>query len=245
MNNKKKYVKTDLAIELLKEKKDYNYTNIIDNIKVTKIYLDFEKSKLYNKSIGNYITIIFDDAYKYENEIVDVLKNELFKLIKNKEKVLIIGLGNRNSTPDSLGTEVVEKIIVSDKVCAISPGVYTGIETFDYVEALSKKIKPTVIILVDSLVSGSFDRINKTIQMSDTGISPGSGVRSNKKEISYSNIKVPVISIGVPTVADIKNIINEDNIFDLMVTPKEIDFDIKILSNIISNAINKSLYDTL
>ena len=81
--------------------------------------------------------------------------------------------------------------------------------------------------------------------MSDTGISPGSGVRSNKKEISYSNIKVPVISIGVPTVADIKNIINEDNIFDLMVTPKEIDFDIKILSNIISNAINKSLYDTL
>ena len=127
MNNKKKYVKTDLAIELLKEKKDYNYTNIIDNIKVTKIYLDFEKSKLYNKSIGNYITIIFDDAYKYENEIVDVLKNELFKLIKNKEKVLIIGLGNRNSTPDSLGTEVVEKIIVSDKVCAISPGVYKGI----------------------------------------------------------------------------------------------------------------------
>lgn len=252
MNNSKKYIKTDLAIELLKENEFENNIKISNNIMVTKIHLDKDKSVLFKKPIGNYITISFDDIYKDKFEIIDVLKRELKRIIGDAKKILLVGLGNEKSTPDSLGPRVINEIYTSSDIYAISPGTYSGIDTFDYIEALSLKLNPNLIIIIDSLVSKSLDRINKTIQMSDTGISPGSGINNSKKEISYKTLKIPVIAIGTPTVVDAKTIVsdilNSDKFYipehyNFMVTPREIDFDIKNLSFIISEAINKTLYD--
>lgn len=326
-------MRTDLAIdevnneelEKLKEEKE-------NGIKVFTVDVTKENQDKFNKKCGKYITIAFDDVTDYNNSInvEKVFTSELKKMIESHNitssaSCIIIGLGNEKSTPDSLGPLSINDIIVTNHlfslginvedgfrvVSAFNPGVMgqTGIETSDIILSLVEKLKPDFLIAIDSLASSSIERVNKTIQMTDTGIHPGSGVGNSRKEISYEKLNIPVVAIGVPTVVDANVIVSDtinymykhyafnkeflknpisklvpngvnylkkdvnikesdkkdlfgiigtlsDNEFkeliyevltpigyNMMVTPKEIDFVIEKLSDVIGNGINKALHD--
>lgn len=322
-------IRTDLAIDCVNEKSKLKGVRKriekINDIVVTDVELD-EVNDL-NKKKGKYITLEFNDITDSGNatSVLKTLTKVLNKFIKINSNSfgLIVGLGNDRSTPDSLGPYVVNNIIVTNhlylldemssaysRVAAINPGVMgqTGIETSDIIESIVQKIKPDYLIVIDSLASKSIERLNKTIQITNTGIHPGSGVGNKRKEISYDTIGIPVIAIGVPTVVDATVIVSDtinfiyknyafnkeymnnpkskltynninylnkqitENIkdkevllgmvgtlneielqkliyevlnpigYNLMVTPKEIDFIINKLSNIISTAINNSIH---
>ena len=223
-------VRTDLAIEQIDS--DSINSIINDNIKVTSIDIDDKKSNLLNKKKGKYITIEFDDITDYNSnkKVEEVLINELNKMLDSlkltdDDSCLVIGLGNEKSTPDSLGPLSINNIIVTNHfynlginvekgfraVSAFNPGVMgqTGIETSDIINAVVEKQKPSFIIVVDSLKASSVDRLNKTIQITNAGINPGSGIGNNRKEISSDILKIPVIAIGVPTVVDTTTIVND------------------------------------
>lgn len=224
---KNKILRTDLAVELIEQ----NNTKNIDNIKITNIFLDEDEAKKIDKSAGNYTTIEFEDITDSENEekVKNILTQELKKLLKLKnikktDIILIIGLGNKKSTPDALGPMVIEKVVVTNylymysslddkynRVCAITPGVTgeTGIETSDMIKSIVNEVKPNIAIIIDALASSSIERVNKTIQMTDSGINPGSGVGNKRKEISEKTLNIPTIAIGVPTVVDAACIVSD------------------------------------
>lgn len=251
-------LRTDLALDnidsIIKKENIKTYKN--NNITVTDIYIDSDSSKIINKHIGNYITLEFDDVTDIDNRtnITNELSNVLNKLINIDKNtlVLIVGLGNRDATPDSLGPKVVEKIVVTNhlyeldmldddyyRVCSIAPSVtgVTGIETSTIIKSIVSNIKPGLVIIVDSLASSSFERLCKTIQITDTGINPGSGIGNNRKELSKDTLNVPVIALGIPTVIDLQNIINNEDNF--IVTPNEIDYLIQCFKEVISNSLNE------
>lgn len=201
-------LRTDLIIEnnsLIHEEKN------IDGIIITS-----------TKKDGNYVTLSFDDITDHDhfekvmNTFSEVIKDILIlNKINSEASCLIVGLGNRMSTPDSLGVKVLDNITVTAhlfelgsvsegirKVYGITPGVMasTGIETSRIITSLIKEIKPDFVIAIDALASRSVERINKTIQITDTGIHPGSGIGNNRKEISKKTMNIPIIAIGVPTV---------------------------------------------
>lgn len=224
---KNKGVRTDLAIELINSQ-----TKVEENgIKITDIKLEKKEAKRIGKKQGNYITIEFTDITDYENKekVKTIFIKELKKLlksinIKDDSVCLIVGLGNEKSTPDSLGPLVISKTIVTNhlylygnledgfrRVCAIAPGVTgeTGIETSDLIKEIVSTIKPDFVITIDALASSSVERVNKTIQMTDAGINPGSGIGNKRKEISKEILGIPVLAIGVPTVVDAASIVND------------------------------------
>ena len=328
-------IRTDLAIEAIND--DINgvivKTENIDKVKVTKVEICEEASSKIGKKTGNYVTIEFDDITDYENskKVEKIFSKQLNNLIDkiniNKEaSCLIIGLGNSKSTPDSLGPLVINNILVTNhlfelgevtdgyrRVSVLTPGVMgqTGLETSEVIKGVVEKFTPDFLIIIDALASQSIERVNKTIQMTDTGIHPGSGVGNSRKEISFETLKVPCIAIGVPTVVDAVTIVSdtinymhkhytysksnynnprnklmisspnylkekiilnkkdketllgivgtlkENEIkqllfevlspigFNLMVTPKEVDFLVEKLSLLIGNGINKSLHENV
>lgn len=335
---KKYQLRTDLAIEALAgiDEKNGIITQEINKkgIKITSVDVLENGTKLINKKMGRYITIEFDDIIDTDRKetVKEIFCDELKKLltflnINENSTCLIIGLGNDKSTPDALGPSVIDNVIVTKhlfdlgtvsdgyrSVSAISPGVMgqTGIETSEIIFGIVKRVNPDFIIIVDALASSSLSRINKTIQMTDTGIHPGSGVGNTRKEISYELLKIPVIAIGIPTVVDAVTIVsdtinfmqkqmayNKKNIknpasrltnpnmvdytkedhdltdeekenlmgiigtlsddqmkqliyevlspigYNLMVTPKEIDFLIEKLSDIVAGGINMALHKSI
>ena len=226
---------------------------------------------LYNSSKDNfeYSTITFFDATDKDelNIIEDILVNELKRYITKNSKVLIVGLGNRKSTPDALGPKVLDNILVTrhlfklgdvegdySDVAIFEPSVYgkTGIESVDLIKKVVELVNPNYCILIDSLCTSNSGRLNKTIQMTTKGINPGSGVFNDRGELSEATLNCKTIAIGVPTVVDIdsiiSNILNKHNIKNseiddnLIVTPKEIDFIIDKLSYVIASSINKTLH---
>ncbi len=227
-------VRTDLVVESIdtshKPIKTQEKTN--KNIKISTTDITKEEGKVIEKKEGRYITITFKDITNYEDreEIGKALEKEIksllkYKNIKDDDEGLILGLGNSKSTPDALGPKVVSRLVITRhlfklnalpkegirSISAISPGVMgeTGIETADYIEALTNLINPQFIIVIDALAASSLERVNRTIQLTDTGIRPGSGVYNNRKEISTDTLKIPVIAIGVPTVVESSVIVNE------------------------------------
>lgn len=183
-------------------------------------YKDISVTKVVSN--GNYITIGLNDINNTNNidKYTKIISNEIKQLlkinnIKENDECLVIGLGNRKSTADSLGPLVIDNIKVtkhlfsigkvSDKIRCVSsfcPGVMgnTGIESSIIIKSLITTINPKFVIAIDSLASSSIERINKIVQITDTGIHPGSGVGNNRKEISKNTIGIPVIAIGIPTV---------------------------------------------
>lgn len=274
INLSKNDIRLDLINDIFIEK---NIEKIeFDSIFVEKVTIDNSNCKKYNKSKGKYISIIFDDItdYSIRSKVIDVLSKELNELLKKhhllKKDVLIIGLGNNYSTPDSLGPKVIKNIITTrhisivsnlDKkysiVSKLSPGVFadTGIETFDIIKSITDSIKPKYVIAIDALSSNNLKKVNKVIQMTDSGIDPGSGVGNQRKEISKKTLGIDVIAIGVPTVVSlhtiVKDMLDEYDLDDVlknktnnyMVTPKEIDFVIEQLSYVISKSINNVLHN--
>lgn len=221
--------------------------DVIDDTKVTKVTIKNENgAKVLGKPVGNYITIDIPDYTVYDGEIMENVSEVVGKTMKalinmtQDKTALVVGLGNWKVTPDALGPKVVEKIMVTRHlkdvmpeaiddsiipVCAISPGVLgiTGIETGDVIKALVEKIKPDLVVCVDALASRRVDRVNRTIQISDTGISPGAGVGNHRMKINEETLGVKVIAVGVPTVVDAATIANDsiDLVMDEFISKSE------------------------
>ncbi len=194
-------------------------------------YIQLDSNNTLKKKKGDYITISFNDITDSTNfnNVLSVLVKELkriFKLtkIKDNDKCLIIGLGNSKSTPDSLGYETLKNIVVTRhlyeigdvskeyrNISILEPNVLgnTGIESKDVILGVVNEIKPDFIIAIDSLAALNIDRCQKTIQITNTGIHPGSGIGNNRGEISKDTIKIPVIAIGIPTVVSSAVIVND------------------------------------
>jgi len=209
------------------------YEYIDNNVRVTSVkILDENGATTIGKPIGEYITLEFPEFVYYDGQriidVSEVMAKELSKLIDLKDDMiaLVVGLGNWNITADAVGPKVVSKIMVSRHlkeyvpdsidegvvpVCAISPGVLglTGMETSEIIKGIVDKVKPSIIICIDALASRKTKRVNKTIQIGNTGISPGAGVGNRRIELSKETLGVPVIAIGVPTVVDAGTIAND------------------------------------
>lgn len=204
-----------------------------DGIVVTTVnVLNEQGASAVSKEIGKYITIeVHDMNYLDDDEqkkASDVLADTLSELIgkDRKQSILVVGLGNEYVTPDALGPKVAKNIDItrhilnfakeltdSDtrSISSISPGVLgtTGIETSEIVTSIVGKIKADIVVVIDSLASQSVHRIGNTIQLSNTGITPGAGVKNKREGINEKTLGVPVIAIGVPTVVDMATITNE------------------------------------
>ena len=303
-----------------------------ENTVLEEIKIDKELEKKLKKKPGIYRTVTFKDVTdknnfkEVEKAVITALKNTYDDVNLTKDsKVLVIGLGNEESTPDSLGPKSMNHVLVTRhlfllgeveegyrSVASFKPSVtgVTGIETKDLIEGITEKIKPDLLIVIDALASNSINRLNKTIQITTSGISPGSGIGNNRVEISKETMNIPVIALGVPTVVEATTIVqdtlqlllkqisykmeNQQNMklklipnesedyqkheeklsdkekedvlgmvgllneqelkklllevlipvnYNMMVTPKEIDYVIEKLSLLIGNAINKSLHE--
>lgn len=208
-------IHTDLIIE---DNTANSNTSMYDNISVTE-----------TKKDGNYITISFSDITDTLNreKVEKILIKEIKKILKlnnieETHECLVIGLGNRFSTPDSLGVKVVDNLLITKhlfkysnveegirKVSSFCPSVMaeTGLESVDMIKSIIQMVKPDFVIVIDALASLSIDRIGKTIQITDTGIHPGAGIGNNRGEISKNNMGIPIIAIGVPTVVDASTIV--------------------------------------
>ncbi|WP_406944428.1 GPR endopeptidase [Halobacillus sp. SY10] len=204
------------------------HENEKNDIKITYVTVDEAGAERIGKKAGHYVTLeslaIRKQDHQLQVNLSKTLSGQLRKLmnecgIKDMDRGLIVGLGNQNVTPDALGPLVTEEVYVTSHlfelhpetvsdgyrpVSAFTPGVMgvTGIETSDMVHGIIEQTKPDFVLVIDALASRSINRINATIQLSDTGIHPGSGVGNKRKEISRETYGIPVISIGVPTVVD-------------------------------------------
>ena len=319
-------VRTDLALEEVNEDDKSKYVSEKKNGSINVITLDINEDNKdkFNKNIGKYITIDFNNSKEVEKVFIEEIKNMLLvHNIKTDDSCMIVGLGNEKSTPDSLGPKSVNDIIVTNHffdmglnveegfrvVSAFNPGVMgqTGMETSNVVYAIAKELKPDFIIVIDALKASNVNRVNKTIQITDAGINPGSGIGNTRKEISENILNIPVFAIGIPTVVDtvtivtdtfsylenkkkhIKNNIDKlkeklkivrtnidkgnlsnnekENLFgmlgtlskeefrsligeainpigyNMIVTPKEVDFVIDKLSELVSSGINNALHE--
>ncbi len=213
-----------------------------DDIRINTVKVTNESgARAIGKPVGTYITVDIknfkiadDDKIQRASEVVT---EELKKLIDvhsaKTDDILVVGLGNRFVTPDSLGPKVITDIEITRHllkyapqylepgtrpVSAVSPGVLgtTGIETFEIIKGIVDNIKPKLLIVIDALASRSIERISSTIQIADTGIVPGSGVENARKSLNQENLGIPVIALGIPTVVDLGTIIDEG--LDLFIT---------------------------
>ncbi|UPW82067.1 GPR endopeptidase [Lysinibacillus sp. Ag94] len=186
-------------------------------VKITDVLVDAEGEKQIGKKKGKYITLSVPTLTLEDQDGFEQLEKELlvnFKKMhesmswKEDDKILIIGLGNRTITPDAIGPYLIDHLhsldVIDEKFVMYAPGVtgQTGYETGEFVAALAERLKPKLIIVVDALATRASDRLCKTIQLTDTGIHPGSGVGNHRKEISYEMLGIPVTAIGIPTVVD-------------------------------------------
>ncbi len=228
---KENYQKKDLdGIETENEQ-------ISSNLEITRVkVLNENGSKKLDKKVGTYTTINIKDIEIINqneiNEALNIVTNEIRPLLNNNEPVLVVGLGNEDTTADSLGPKVIKDLEITRhilkykpellskqtrEVSAIAPGVLgtTGIETQEIIKGVVEKIDVGTIIVIDALASNNISRLLKTIQICDTGIIPGSGVENKRKEISKETMGVKVISIGVPTVVEAATIVA--NSFDILI----------------------------
>lgn len=252
---------------------------IRDGIEITEVNITNEDaSNRLKKPIGKYISLTVSD-FKSQNIYLErdtkIISAILSSFIYNKknQSFLVVGLGNNDITPDALGPQTTKQILSTrhftsefldsvklpdlNSVSAISPGVLgqTGIEVYEIIRSLVNEIHPSAIIVIDALASKSLSRLANCVQISDSGIQPGSGVKNARSEISKKTLGIPVIAIGIPMVIDISDIAYEllgenketagNNFNNMIVTPKEIDLAIEHAAKILSLSINRSLQPQL
>ncbi len=233
-----------------------------------------------SKGMGKYITLemeSFAHSAPASSERLDALVKSIKTLVGDEGTVLVVGVGNGDMTADALGPLTAGNIFVTRhideelqremgfcqklrSVCAVSTSVLgkTGIESCEYIESLCRKIKPQWVITVDALAAGSVKRLGTTVQMSNTGISPGSGIGNARKRIDEKLLGVPVIAIGVPTVVDTLNLVKEysglsdetlekssEEFQPLIVAPKDIDVLVKNAAYLIALALNCALQPSI
>ena len=292
----KNYIYSDLALESsyamrggISEAPEYSEKSKGD-LRLCRLDIsDTELSKKYGRDIGTYMTVFCQKVWLMTEEqaqnaaesIGEELRNMLKKATKKDMSkdftALVVGLGNSDITPDSIGPRTVARLTVTRhvkdispsifndigqcSVAAISPGVLgqTGIETLDVIKGTVKSIKPDAVIAVDALASRSCERLATTVQISDNGINPGSGIGNLREGINNQSLGVPVIALGVPTVVDsstlvydaleraeISDIIDKlrsvlDNGRGFFVSPKESDVIATSVSSLLAEAIDASL----
>ena len=243
-------------------------------------------AKSMGRPQGNYITIeapaLSESDEDYHREISEEISNHLRQLVDlEKEKsILVVGLGNAAITADALGPQVVGNLRMTrhiireyglrgighekmHRISGIIPGVMaqTGMETAEIIQGIVAETKPDVVIAIDALAARSVRRLNRTIQITDTGIHPGSGVGNHRNGLTEENLQIKVIGIGVPTVVDAATIVHDSmahlldaleeaeqkefldemiapNLYSMFVTPKDVDETVKYLSFTISEGLN-------
>lgn len=253
-------------------------------VKISKVQIkDKHGSKVMRKPIGSYITIETKDIDM--DSMKDITCSQLKKIIGDfkKQKIMVVGLGNREITPDALGPKVIDQLFVTRhlirefgkefqernhflEMSALAPGVMaqTGMESREILQGIIKNVMPDVVIIIDALAARNVGRVNRTIQITDTGICPGAGVGNNRKALNKETLGVEVIAVGVPTVVDAETIVEdrveesllqsgfsqeEVQVFlkeisfrkeqNMFVTTKDVDEEIHKMSEIISAAINQ------
>lgn len=265
------------------------YYKEAEDIQVTKVMIDTKNAaKIMGKPMGVYVTMeapaLVEPDEDYHREISDCLAEELLQMIpnaENEQSILVVGLGNREVTADALGPQVVDNLFITrhvvknygkaayncsrmNLVSSIEPGVMakTGMETAEIVKGVVAETKPDVLIVIDALAARNTRRLNRTIQITNTGIQPGSGVGNHRNALTEESLGVPVIAIGVPTVVDAATIVGDaldqllhDEEFDglkyvgqqsmtmaelnnMYMTGKDIDAVIKRVSFTVSEGIN-------
>ena len=299
-----KDIRTDLALEARESFEDDDVE--IKGVELTKeeikekdltittvIIKDENGAKAMQKPLGTYITIEAQKLQEKDDEYHSSISEEIGKVILKiigedvTGGVLIVGLGNREVTPDALGPWVVDHLFVTRHlikeygeefktrnhlscVSAIAPGVMaqTGMEAVEIVRGVLEETKPSVIVAIDALAARSVTRLNTTIQISDTGISPGAGIGNHRKALNEESLGVKVIALGVPTVVDATTIVRDSMgnmlstqgfsddeinkflsevtesqaVHNMFVTPKNIDESMKCISFTISEALNSCFH---
>ncbi len=262
-------IRTDLAVERLElagESLPKGAKREEENLKgvtlVTVHVTDEEAARKLGKPEGRYLTVECAPFRKapadFEAEVLAVA--EAVSRLLPEGPVLVTGLGNASITPDALGPEVVNLMLATRHigpefaaslglgslrpVSVIAPGVLgqTGMETCEILTALVKETSPAAVVVVDALAAGDPSRLGATVQVCDTGISPGSGVANRRKELSRQTLGVPVVAVGVPTVVDYPL---EGRSEPMMVTPREVDTVIENAAKTVAFALNKALQPEL
>lgn len=204
-----------------------------ETVDLSKVVLDEANAKRLKRDAGIYYTLLSDAIVDINKKKYDDLIEAFSKVIKEylalyeikkDDLIFVVGLGNEEVTPDSLGPKVVQMIDVTShlfrmnfehdnmqNVVALAPGVMsqTGLETVDVIKSISSKIHPKLVIVIDALASISLKRLNHTIQINNASISPGAGIGNFRKKFSQKTLGCPLLAIGVPTVVDIKAIFEE------------------------------------
>ena len=264
------------------------------DIEITRIGIVSERAaKALNKKTGSYITIdaprLIERSPELFRSVAKTLSKEITGMLKGvneNAEIVVVGLGNRNVTPDSLGPRTVERVFVTRhinrylpdafehsirSVAAIAPGVLgsTGVETVELIKGVCEKTRPDLVIAVDSLASRRAARISTTVQLTDAGIEPGSGVGNLRSGVDRESLGVPVLAIGVPLVVCASTItqdaismiadqtglhddeerlrslaekVAEERMDGLIVTPKDIDRIVSEMSEVLAEGINRALF---
>ena len=237
-------IRTDLALEAresceadhikirggrVREEKDEER-----EVSTTTVVIETENAaKALGKPVGTYITIEAPNMSApdedYHREISQEIAGHLKEILgERRRSVLVVGLGNREVTPDALGPEVVGNLNITrhmikeygrmsgmsenaGSVSSLIPGVMaqTGMETLEIIKGVVEETKPEAVIAIDALAARSTRRLNRTIQITDTGINPGSGVGNHRNAINEETLGIPVIAVGIPTVVDAATIVND------------------------------------
>ncbi len=278
-------IRTDLIYETVMDRGDSEYLGITSKdithsgLKVNRIEVsNKESAEKIGRKVGKYATVFCPKLGDADGEdllnMTECISKQIEYLTPMENKtVLVAGLGNTGITPDALGPLAVGNILVSrhikhnmtelfeslnlGEIAAIAPGVLgqTGVESADIIKAVAEKIKPDVIIVIDSLMAGKAGRLAKTVQLSDTGITPGSGIGNHRFEISKETMGIPVISVGIPMVIDAQTLAfdlidNSEKVQktlepfceNLVVTPKFVDAIVEKAARVLGYAINKAVH---
>lgn len=264
----------------------------MEDVHVTKVVISGKNAaKSMGKPVGTYITLEAADLQEYDEDYHRSISEELARELRSvlpgideERSILVVGLGNRDVTADALGPDTVDNLFINrhilneygkqayraekmHKISSLIPGVMakTGMETAEIVKGVINETKPDIVIVIDALAARSTKRLNRTVQITDTGIHPGSGVGNHRNALTKESLGVPVIAIGIPMVVDAGTIVNDaleklaqeldsgkesldyfrnsadTQLHNMYVTAKNIDETTKRLSFTLSEAINIAL----
>ena len=246
--------RTDIAVELVKERtqkthggfNEKSYENNGVQVSVIDI-LSEDAANEIGKEKGRYVTVSFGKSDYDDTSIkntAEAAEKEFKKMFSKKMSVLVVGLGNPALTADAIGPRTTEKTVVTRhlrNVSQITPNVLgkTGIETAEFTKAIVSAVKPDAVVVIDALAAREKSRLCTSIQISNTGIRPGSGVGNHRAALDRQSLGVPVFSIGVPTVIDLSE--NRDG--GLILTPKDIDIAVERCSDVIAGFLNRVFHE--
>lgn len=280
-------VRTDLALEARESIEDKaeglhgvtveeDYDEACD-VHITKVVVETKNgAKMLGKPMGIYITLeapaMTEPEEDYHQEISEILAREIRDILPEPDReqsILVVGLGNREVTADSLGPNVVDNLFINrhivreygkvaynrskmHQVSSLIPGVMakTGMESAEIIKGVIGETRPDMVIVIDALAARSTKRLNRTIQITNTGIHPGSGVGNHRNAITQESLHVPVLALGVPTVVDAATIVGDalgerpvalKELNNMYVTTKDVDQQIQQISHILCDGINKAL----